>query len=108
MSGGKFNYIQYQFTDVIEELQNIIDNNGKELSKEEKRNISLDPEYFEKYPSEAYYSEWSNETIMQFKIGIVHLKFAQLYLQRIDWLLSSDDSEESFHQRLQEELNAMK
>jgi hypothetical protein len=108
MSGGRFNYIQYQFTDVIEELQSIIDNNGKELSKEEKREISLDPEYFEKYSSEAFYPEWSNETLMQLRIGIVHLKFAQIYLQRIDWLLSSDDSEESFHKRLQEDLISIK
>lgn len=108
MSGGRFNYIQYRFTDIIEELETIINNNGKELSKEEKRKINLDPEYFEKYPWEAFHSEWSNETIMQFKIGIVHLKFAQLYLQRIDWLLSCDDGEESFHKRLQEELNDMK
>lgn len=108
MSGGRFNYIQYQFTDVIDELQSIIENNGKELSKEEKREISLDPEYFEKWPSEGFYPEWTNKTINQFKIGIVHLKMAQIYLQRIDWLLSSDDSEYSFHKRLQEELNAIK
>jgi hypothetical protein len=36
--------------------------------------------------------------------GLEILKNAFVYTQRIDWLLSGDDSEESFHQRLKEDL----
>lgn len=31
-----------------------------------------------------------------------------IYTQRIDWLLSGDDGEESFHSRLKEELDKLK
>ena len=36
------------------------------------------------------------------------LKQAEIYAQRIDWLLSGDDGEESFHERLKEELEELK
>jgi len=38
----------------------------------------------------------------------VNLELAGIYLQRIDWLVSGDDSEESFHERLQEDLSLYK
>ena len=38
------------------------------------------------------------------KEGIHHLKIAYIYAQRIDWLLSGDDGEETFLERLQKEL----
>jgi len=34
------------------------------------------------------------------------LRKAAIYAQRIDWLLSGDDGEESFLERLKEELDA--
>lgn len=33
---------------------------------------------------------------------------AAIYVQRIDWLLSDDDGEDNFHERLKEELDALK
>lgn len=41
------------------------------------------------------------------KKGLVALKVAAIYAQRIDWLLSGDDGEESFKRRLKEELDAL-
>jgi len=35
------------------------------------------------------------------------LKVASVYAQRIDWLLSGDDGEESFLKRLKEELGQL-
>lgn len=35
-------------------------------------------------------------------------KKAYIYAQRIDWLLSGDDGEKSFHKRLKEELQQLK
>lgn len=35
------------------------------------------------------------------------LKRARVYAQRVDWLLSGDDNEESFHERLKEELEEL-
>ena len=36
------------------------------------------------------------------------LKIANIYVQRIDWLLSGDDGEETFLNRLSEDLSNMK
>ena len=33
---------------------------------------------------------------------------AYLYVQRIDWLVSGDDSEDGFHERLKEDLSEVK
>lgn len=41
------------------------------------------------------------------KKGLVALKVAAIYAQRIDWLLSGDDGEESFKRRLKEELDEL-
>ena len=47
------------------------------------------------------------EVIEEFKKGLKILKIAAIYAQRIDWLLSGDDGEESFKRRLKEELDKL-
>jgi hypothetical protein len=47
------------------------------------------------------------EVIEEFKNGLKILKTAAIYAQRIDWLLSGDDGEESFKERLKEELDKL-
>lgn len=32
---------------------------------------------------------------------------AEIYAQRIDWLISGDDNENTFHKRLKEEINKL-
>ena len=39
---------------------------------------------------------------------MVALKIAQVYAQRVDWLVSGDDGEDSFHSRLNKELSEIK
>ena len=80
MSGGRFDYLQkrYEWDEAIEIIQNHIDNNEREYEK---------------------------ETIEEFKTGLNLIKKARIYMQRIDWLLSDDDGEESFHKRLSEDLS---
>ena len=90
MSGGRFDYLQYRITEIIEGIEEEISNN----------NADPNPEEFW-YPNEYRYSE---ETIAEFRKGISLLKKAQIYAQRIDWLVSGDDSEETFHKRLFEDL----
>ena len=45
-----------------------------------------------------------DETLKEFEKGMEYVRLAQIYTQRIDWLLSGDDGEESFYQRLKEDL----
>lgn len=81
MSGGHFYYEQSRIRDIADEVERLIEWN----------------------PRVGY--RFSEETITEFKKGLEILRKAYIYAQRIDWLVSGDDSEESFHKRLKEELN---
>lgn len=92
MSGGHWDYLQYKFTEVIEDLNNIIQENQNE--RIEKVEFDLFNEHF-------YFSP---EVIEKFKRGLELITKAQIYMQRIDWLLSGDDGETSFLRRLSQDL----
>ncbi len=93
MSGGHFDYKQYHINDIVEELEKIIRENNSEEKNEYGDNIGY---------------KFSDKTISEFKEGLHYLKIAQLYAQRIDWLVSGDDGEESFQSRLRQELKELK
>jgi hypothetical protein len=77
----------------------------KGKTKEELKEYGYrDPDWYEKYPEDKYHPEYSKEAIEEFKKGVELIKQAQIYMQRIDWLLSGDDGEESFLKRLKEDL----
>ena len=106
MSGGHWDYIQYRFTDVAEDIKSLIDKNGKEKTKEELKDESWrDHDWYEKYPEDKFYHKYPDEVIEEFKKGAEIIAAAQIYMQRLDWLLSGDDGEESFLRRLKEDLN---
>lgn len=109
MSGGHWDYIQYRFTDVVEDVKSLVKKNGKLKTKEELSNGSYyNPEYFEKYPDEKYHAEYAPEVIEEFKKGIEIIAQAQIYMQRLDWMLSGDDGPETFLERLKEDLDNLK
>lgn len=54
-----------------------------------------------------FFPDYSEETIKEFRKGVDILKKAQVYANRIDWLMSGDDGEESFHKRLKEGLKEL-
>ena len=78
MSGGTFDYQQYSIKTIADEIEQIIENNPY------------------KFP---------DDIIEEFKTGVDILKKAHVYAQRIDYLISGDDGEESFRKRLKEELD---
>jgi hypothetical protein len=92
MSGGRFEYLQYRFTEIIDAIeQEIIDNNA------------------EPRPEDWFHPRnFREETIKEFKKGIEYIKKAQIYAQRIDWLVSDDDGEDTFHKRLLDDLSKVK
>lgn len=51
-----------------------------------------------------YFPDYTEETLREFRNGIAILKRASIYARRIDWLLSGDDGEDTFHKRLKTEL----
>lgn len=79
MSGGMFDY--FNFDDDIAKIKNEV-----------------------KYHSKMY----KPETIKEFKTSIDVLKKADVYLHRIDWFLSGDDSEETFLEEVKADLELAK
>lgn len=77
MSGGHFDYQQYQIHEIARQLKESIN---------------------------KYEDAHSPETVAEFRKGYEVIQAAYVYAQRIDWLLSGDDSEDTFHKRLEEEL----
>jgi hypothetical protein len=86
MSGGFFDYDQYKISIIADDVEGIIARNT------------------EHEPSEQY----SAETMAEFKKAVNVLRMAAIYAHRIDWLVSGDDSEDSFHERLHSELGLLK
>lgn len=76
MSGGAFDYKQFYIEQIAEDIESEIDRR-----------------------------DYSDEVIEKFKEAVRILNKAEIYAQRIDWLLSGDDSEESFIKRLKEDLS---
>ena len=109
MSGGAFEYNQYKIGDIADKVDQLIRKNGKEKTKEELRDYGYrDPEYYEKYPEEKFHYKYPDEVIEKFKEGLEILRKAEVYAQRIDWLISGDDGDETFLKRLEEDLKKLK
>lgn len=105
MSGGAFDYNQYKIRQIHEDIQQELDKQGKEKSKEDLR--YFDKEYFEKYPKERFEHVYREDVQQIFKDGIKALKIAEIYAQRIDWYLSGDDGEDGLVSRLKDDLSAV-
>lgn len=93
MSGGHFDYKQYQIHQCADEVEQLIRTNDS-TEKDEWG-----------YDKGHHYSE---ETIEMFKKGKEYLRLAAIYLHRIDWLVSGDDGEDSLHKRLKEDLEGIR
>ncbi|WP_296683543.1 hypothetical protein [Flavobacterium sp.] len=105
MSGGHWDYIQYRFTDVIEDIEKLIKQNGKLKTNEELKDSGWkDVDWYEKYPEDKYHYKFTPDIIKEFKEAIPIIKKSQVYIQRIDWLLSGDDGEQTFLERLGQDL----
>lgn len=89
MSGGKFNYDQYKIGQIADDIEHVIITNGQKRTNQ--------------YGDETGY-DLPDEIIAQFKDAVRALRVAQVYAHRIDWLLSGDDGEENFIERLVSDL----
>jgi glycogen synthase len=87
MSGGHFDYKQHSLLDIADGIDSAIFNNDSE--------------------EKIQYVRFSPETIAEFKKAVKALRLAYVYAQRVDWLLSGDDGEDSFHIRLQAQLGEL-
>ena len=92
MSGGHFDYDQYKLEYIADSIQELIASNNDESLNECGDRVG---------------HGYSAETIAEFEKAVKYLRLAFIYAHRVDWLVSGDDGEESFHQRLKEELNRL-
>lgn len=79
MSGGAFDYNQSMLKYIIESLEGYI-SSGVYWEESE-----------DKIP---------DDVIEDMKTAIKHLGIAYVYVQRLDWLISGGDSEDTYRQRL--------
>lgn len=94
MSGGHFDYDQYRIKNMAEEIESIIEKVNMPIPKKDK-----DP-----WDTRDVYYDFTDETVKEFKRAVHYLRMAEIYTTRVDYLMSGDDGEESFHRRLKEEL----
>lgn len=92
MSGGYYNYDQYKIEYIANEIEQLILNNDSEETDEWGD------------PKGAHYLP---DTIAEFERAVKLLRQAFVYAHRIDWLISGDDGEDTFHQRLAHELSKL-
>lgn len=93
MSGGHFSYKQHTLLDMADDIGSFILSNDSTEKNEWGDQIG---------------NRYSPETIAEFEKAVKALKLAYIYAQRIDWLLSGDDGEDSFHIRLQAQIGELK
>lgn len=104
MSGGYFDYKQYFINEIADTIESELNRQGKEKHKED---LWFDKEYYFEHPEEKYYYTYPEIVQEKMKEAIKHLRIASVYAQRLDWLFSDDDSEESFIERLKEDLDKL-
>ena len=106
MSGGTFCYDQYKIQQIADQIEQYIIINGKKKRQEELASYE-DDAWLARYPESAYHTKYSDEVIEKFKQAVYYLNKAQIYAQRVDWLIAGDDGEDSFLERLKEELTKL-
>lgn len=85
MSGGHFDYKQYEIGIIAETIQSLVER--------------------EENPQEGDFTYgFDAKTLGEFRNAVIFLKLGAVYAQRIDWLLSGDDGADTFHRRLAEDL----
>ena len=109
MSGGRFDYLQYRLHDVVSDIKDEIEKSGRKKTDQELRDhFWWSEEDLEKYPEYRYHHKYSDEIIKEFKTAVDIIQKAEIYMQRIDWLLSGDDGDETFLERLKKDLSKLK
>lgn len=106
MSGGHFDYLQYRIREISDSIEEVIVKNNVEIEDNNHESWDYDKNG-ELYPWAKYYYCFDNDIIEKFKEGYWKLREAQVFAQRIDWLLSGDDDEDSFRKRLKEDIEEL-
>ena len=88
MSGGRFDYVQFRFGEIVEEIRTVIANNDSTEKNEWGDDIG---------------AHLPPDIIAKFKETADAVERAEKMVTRVDWLLSGDDGEDSFRRRWEKE-----
>ena len=89
MSGGHFDYQQYRIDQIADDIQELIRDNNDTCMNAYGGTVGR---------------HYTPETIRRFKVAVTTLRMAAKMANRIDYLVSDDDGEETFLQRWDEDL----
>lgn len=89
MSGGEFNYEQHAISRIADDINRLIVSNNSTATNEW---------------GDVEGNHYPPEIIAEFDTAVTLLRTAFVYAQRIDYLVSGDDGQDSFLSRLAEEL----
>lgn len=92
MSGGYFDYRDYMLGEFADQIEHVIDNN-----------LSVEKDEWGQIKGKHY----PPEVIKKFIDAVEHLRVSQIYLHRIDYLLSGDDGKADFLSRLKEDMDEL-
>lgn len=59
--------------------------------------------YYDRYPYDTDVLNLSDETIDAMKEAYRQIRIAEIYAERVDWMMSGDDSEECLRERIKED-----
>lgn len=93
MSGSYFGYDQYKVDQIADQIEHLILDNDNNEKNEWGDTIG---------------NHYGVDTIHEFKRGLMYLRLAAIYVKRIDWLVSGDDREETFHKQLLDDISEIK
>lgn len=105
MSGGHFNYKQWHIENIADQIEQEVILSGKPIPKQKW-------DYYERQEFEETHKQPMNYAYPEFVLrkleeAVYALRAAAIYAQRVDYLLSGDDGEESFMKRLSNELKEL-
>lgn len=102
MSGGFFDYKQWHIDNIADQIEQEVIMSGKPIPKSKWNYIERE-EYNETHKQPMNYA-FPEEVLRRMEEAIYALRRAAIYAQRTDYLISCDDGEESFMERLKKEL----
>lgn len=105
MSGGKFSYKQWHIDNIANQIEQEVILSGKPIPKQ---NWSYyERQEFEETHKHPMNYAYPDSILRRMEEAVYALRAAAIYAQRVDYLLSGDDGEESFEERLSKELSEL-
>lgn len=102
---------KYYRTLSFKKLSEEVDNSGLKIAKFQDHfgnTYEVRETNWVEYADGKEYPEYTIETLQEFETAAKLLRKAFIYAHRIDWLLSGDDGEDTFHERLKKDLEELK